>query len=278
MLQLSNMWAAVVVSALGAGSAVAQFDDFTQWTLIEDPAHPQFNASATSTAATLTAGNGAIPAGTDIGYASVNGQDAADSTSGFVFSPDNDFLIGVDFDLSFANSPAASGALGVGFGIGEDIDGTNSAGVAVISADGASSGPAGAVARTNDVNLTPQPLSLNAPVSGSMFVSFEQATGNVTVGLAPTLGAIFADASTLKATYAGVQQTWAGDDLLASFFLRSDTAPIFAPTAWAGGDATAVFSNLRVLEGGAIAVPEPGSLLLLLGLGAGLVGRRRVKI
>lgn len=277
MPQRTKNFAGLVLAAALAGPAAAQFDDFTAWSLIEDPAHPQFNASATTAAATLTAGNGPIPAGTDIGYASVDGQAAATSTSGFVFSPDSDFLIGIDFDLSFANAPAASGSLGVGFGIGEDIDGTNSAGVAVLSSNGASSGPAAAAARTNDVNLTPQVMSLSAPVAGSMFVSFEQATGNVTVGLAPTLGATFADANTLKATYAGIQQTWAGDDLLASFFLRSDTAPIFAPDAWAGGDATAVFSNLRVLEGTALAVPEPTSVWVLLGLAAGLVGRRAIR-
>ena len=64
------------------------------------------------------------------------------------FDPAFDFSVAVDFDLSFAS---ASGGFSIGMGIGEDSDGTDSAGLILASLNGALLPFAGA-ARINDVN------------------------------------------------------------------------------------------------------------------------------
>ena len=65
---------------------------------------------------------------------------------------------------------------------------------------------------------------------------------------------------------------WDGEDLLASFFMRSDN-PSPAPL-WTGTSASAVFSNFRILEGSAIAIPEPTTAALVLIGCLGIVLRR----
>jgi hypothetical protein len=85
-----------------------------------------------------------------------------------------------------------------------------------------------------------------------------------------TVGATGLTGSTTSFTSTGDLTAWAGDDLLVSFFLRSDTASITDPIPltvgpWTGTSAQASFSNLTVSDN-AIEVPEPTSLALL-GLG-----------
>lgn len=54
---------------------------------------------------------------------------------------------------------------------------------------------------------------------------------------------------------------WDGEDLLASFFMRSDN-PSGAPL-WTGTSTSAVFSNFRVFEGTAIPEPTTAALVLM---------------
>jgi len=227
-------------------AARADISDFTNWTLVEDPPATHLNASLTASQAFLFAGPGAVSAGADIGYQSVNGLTPAASTLGYKFSPAADFTIAVNFDLSFTNSP--SGVLGLGFGIGEDGDGANSAGVVMATLHGAPLVNFSGAARVNDVDQGIQSTGLAAMLTGSLFVSYDAASGDVTVGATPTLDAV---APTGTTTFAGIQHAWAGGDLLASLFIRSDL------TGWAGGEAQAIFSNFRVLQGAAVLVPEP---------------------
>ncbi|WP_145384615.1 hypothetical protein [Stieleria neptunia] len=265
---------ALILTLHVAWGVIARADvtDFGTWSLVEDPAHPAFSATVHGGSATLSAGNLGIPAGTDIGFQSVNGSTPQTSTGGFYFRPDADFSLAIDYAWTFSNNP--SGSLGLGFGIGEDGDGMNAAGVAMGTNDGAPFLSFGGAARINDVDQTPEPLGgslfLNpSSSSGTLFVAYEASSGDVVVGAATAPDAA---APTVSHTYAGIQNQWSGDDLMASFFIRSDAqTPL---TAWSGGNADAVFSNFRVLNGNPVAIPEPSTAVASLLLVPMLIGRR----
>ena len=252
---------AVALGVLAHGPVQAAITDLDTWTLVEDPAHPNFDGMATATEIILSATGGPIPAARDIGFQSVDGSTPATSTSGYAFSPLLSFAIAIDFGLSF-NTP--SGQLGIGFGIGEDIDGEDSAGVALLINNGTPSIVFGAAARVNDVTQAGL-IPVSGSLSGSMFVDYDASTGNVRLGASQSMGAA-APAGT--ATFNGIQNLWPGGDLLVSVFLRSD-GTLASP--WQTGEAAATFSNLRVLSGSASPVPAPAPLALLLPALAGLV-------
>ena len=254
---------ATALAAMASTGLAATPGDFTTWTQVQDPANALMTGSTIATQAMLQAGNGAVPAGTDIGYQTVNGTGVADATQGFYFAKLQSVSLAVDFAVSGSNQ---QGTLGIGFGIGEDSGGMNSAGVAMLIQNG-SPLAYGAAARVNDVNQAANVLGLGSS-SGTLFVSYDASTGNVTVGESTTTGASSPAASS---TYSGIEQQWAGDDLLASFFLRSDGT---LSTPWQGGAETATFSNFRVLSGSATAVPEP-AMIAAWALGGLLLRRRR---
>ena len=182
-------------------------------------------------------------------------QHRAPLLQGKAFDPAADFSIAIDYDLNLPLT--AFGGLAIGFGIGEDIDGMNSAG-AVITSNGPLTIAAGGAARVNDVTQVPAFLGLMPPKTGSFFVSYEAATGDVTVGI----GAAGAASPSSDATFAGLQNSWNDTPLLTSFFLRSDNS---VGLPWTSGSADAVFGNFRVLSGTptAINIPEPSSLAIL---------------
>lgn len=254
------------IACLGmTGSVMASITSFNNWTLVEDPADPNFTGIVNnSDQITLSALGGPIPGAVDIGYQSINGATPATSTQGFAFDPAQGFSIAVDFALSFAS---ANGDLAIGFGIGESSSGANSAGVALLTNDGVPFAFGGA-ARINDVTQPPAPLFAAPALTAAFFVTYDAGTGNITVGV----GALGAAAPTTTTTFAGIQNTWNGDLLLASFFLRSESS-LMDP--WTSGTSDAVFSNFRVLTGQAIEVPTPGASLLLFAAGATLHRRRR---
>ena len=262
-----------ITFCISAGAAITDFD---QWTLVEDPGHQGFNGSASAESANFTVGNFDIPAGTDIGFQSVNGSSPDNSTSGFYFDPSSDFKLAIDFAWSFSNSP--TGLLGLGFGIGEDGDGKNSAGVVIGSNNGNPFPSFGGAARTGDKDDETQFLvpSANSPTQGSMFVEFESATGNISLSASTVQGA--ASGSEIG-TFMGIQKGWAGDKLMTSFFVRSDEQPLLFSN-WMGGNANAVFSNFRVLNGSPVAIPEPTGMgfLSALGIFVTATGRRNRKL
>jgi hypothetical protein len=260
----------VVLLAGTAEQACADIEDFDDWTLVEDPADPGLSYSVDSSSqVTLTAtgpndGIG-IPFNRDIGFKSISGDDVASSQQGWAFDPTSDFTVAVDFDLSFTN---AIGGHTIGFGIGEDGDGKNSAGVALASFNGGLLVLGGA-GRVNDVNQGFVIDDIDVQSSGRFLVSYQSSSGNITVGVS-TDGDNSAEDS---GTFSGIQDLWNDDDLLVSFFARGDNGV----ANFHSGQANAIFSNFQVVAGDPFAVPEPSTLALaILGLlTMGLVAYRR---
>ncbi|MCR9291493.1 MAG: PEP-CTERM sorting domain-containing protein [bacterium] len=242
--------------SLGGVKADFNFSDFTQWSPVADPPNGNFSSAASTSMATLSAADAAIPAGVDIGFQSVDGPTVAQSSRGFKFDPQSDFSLAIDYSFSFSNNPV--GLLGIGFGIGEDGTGQNSAGVALATLNGSPYLFFGGAARVNDNEQLLPLLPLTAATTqGTLFVSYQASSGNVQVGAS---GITNANAPQTSGVFAAIQNQWQGEDLLASFFLRSESQN--GLPAWqGGGTADAVFSNFRILSGNAIAVPEPSGML-----------------
>ena len=262
----------IVIAISISASAHAGIIDLSQWTLVQDPPHPQLTSSIDSSAQiSLRAAGGPIPNGTDIGYQSVNGFDVGSSTFGWAFDPGFSFSVALDFNLTFV-SP--SGGFTIGMGIGEDRDGTDSAGVALTSQNGFLS-PFFGAARVNDVTQSPVLVGVPGQATGRFIVSYDTAGGDVAVGVS-TNGD---DTPEGLGVFSHIQNSWDHERLLVSFFARGDNGVFH----WTSGTANAIFSNLHVISGApesispTSVVPEP-STLALLGTGAiGLivVGRRR---
>lgn len=244
----------LICGALATASHAA-ITDLSTWTQVQDPPNVNFTSTLSSSQATLLAGNAAVPSGTDIGYQSVNGNTPATSTAGYAFDPASSFSVAIDFSMSFSNSP--TGGLAIGFGIGEDINGENSAGAVMFTQTGSPQLFFGGAARTNDVTAPAQPIFVGASLAGSLFATYDAPSGNIVLGASNTPGAASPAGTT---TFAGLQNGWNDTLLLSSFFLRSDNT---LGQAWTSGNGEAVFSNFRVLSGTPLAVPEPGSLALL---------------
>lgn len=251
-VQVSLTILPLLLLAAPVSSQISQLD---RWFLVEDPPNAHLSASRTgdgsATTVTLTAANAAIPRGTDIGYQSFSGNTAAESTAGYTFDPGSNFTVAIDYSIVYGGSNPLN--LGIGFGIGEDGNGTNSAGVALarsqVSLFGipiTAIGVAGA-ARIDDVT---QPMidltGILGTLSddGSFFINYTAATGTIRVGRSATRGA---NAPEVSGDFVGIQNTWQGRDLLVSFFMRSE--------GWTGGTATATFDNLRVLDGTPKGIP-----------------------
>ncbi|MDC0936515.1 PEP-CTERM sorting domain-containing protein [Pirellulales bacterium] len=254
----------VALAVAGSTLHAAMISDFTTWTEVEDPAHSGMSSSVDSASQITLNASGSIPTATDIGYSSVDGDEVASSSSGHYFSFSEDFHVAIDFSISSANSV---GLGAIGFGIGEDAAGANSAGVGLGIFNGSPLLFAGA-ARTNDVNTVGAETYAGAS-SGRLFVAYEAASGTVTWGVNTTPGAA---APTDTGTFANVQDGWTDSNLLVSFFLRSDTVLTFPPLQ--AGELTSVFSNFEVLDGTPIGVPEPTAAALL-SLGVVFLGGRR---
>lgn len=258
---------AVLIALSASLSPAASIGDLADWTMIEDPAHPGMSASVDIFGVGVLTGDGAVPSGTDIGYASVNGSDVASSTAGFYFDPSTSFSLAITFDFSAMSS---IGAGGIGFGIGEDIDGTDSAGVGLAFINGV---PA-LIATAGRVNDVDEPLSTFAtmPVAlGRFFVEYDSVTQDVILGVSNSPGS----ATPLETkTLAGIGSQWDGEPLLASFFLRSQSA-IIVPSL-SSGQVEAQFSNLTVLSGTPISIPEPATSFLAISGALGVLASRRL--
>jgi len=241
-------------------SASADITNFFEWTLVQDPPDPNLTSSVDSSSrVTLRATGGPIPLGRDIAYQTINGTDVANSTSGWAFNPAFDFSVAVDFDLSFS-SP--SGGFSIGFGIGEDSNGFDSAGVLLASQNGGFLTFAGG-ARADDTDLPIAPIGIPGQLNGRFIVTYDATSGDVIVGVS-TDGD---DTPEGFGTFGGLQNLWDDESLLVSFFARGDNG-VFP---WNSGTADAVFTDFHVISGSPFAIPEPstfslvGLVLMLLG-------------
>jgi hypothetical protein len=257
----------MAMTLLFCATSVADLTDFNTWTLVEDPADPSFSGSIVSSSQiVLSANGGPIPAGTDIGYQSVNGLTALSSTQGYYFDPSSDFSVAVDFSMNFTN---AAGLLAFGIGIGEDQNGMNSAGVTLVTNGGAPLSY-GYASRTNDINQEFGALGGTPQSAARMITSYDAASGDIVVGVSTNAD----DIAESSFTFAGLQNDWTDSGLIVSFFIRSDQILVFNP--WQSGASNTNVTNLRVLSGSRVAaVPEPQSAGLLIGLSVYLVSRRR---
>lgn len=249
-----------------SSATAASISDFSTWALVQDPPNANMTASLDSSTQTTLTANGAVPAGVDIGYQSVDGNETAGSTAGYFFSAADSFQVAVDFDVV---TDASAGLAAIGMGIGEDGAGSNSAGPALAVVNGVASTFSGG-ARTGDITLPPALFGPAATLSGRFFVAYDSATGDVEYGVSTTPGAA---APTHTGVFDGLQNNWNDKDLLVSFFLRSDMF-IFPPLS--SGTVDAVFSNFEVLSGTPVAaIPEPAAATLLLAAAAAVAWRPR---
>ena len=255
--------------------AGAQIEDFGQWTLLEDPPNALFSASSSSNSVTLSAASDtltSVPSGTDIGFASINGPTFAASDFGYGFDPSANFKIMVDYDLSFL--PSVGGGLVIGFGVGEDTDGANSAGVVYATNNGI---PllVSTAARVNDETQLPTIFSPNKPLVGSFSVEYYANSGSIWVGT----GDFGANIQTESKEITDIQNQWGDAVLFPSVFLRSQN---LGGGEWSSGASTgsaeAVFSNFRIINGEEIratnVIPEPQTYAALGGLLALLLALR----
>lgn len=236
------LWS-LCVTPVSAGS----IDNLNSWTQVQDPPHTGMTGSVDSPIQVSLTAIGAVPAGTDIGYQSVNGSSPAGSSSGNYFSLSQDFHIAVDFNVSALDSV---GFAAIGFGIGEDADGMNSAGPLLAFSNGAAVGFFGA-ARINDITQPLALLPIPSSASGRFFVRYDSLLGDIIYGVNSTPGSA---APSHAGILSGLQNSWNGDDLLVSLFLRSDISPLTS------GTVNAEFSNFEVLAGTPVSlVPLPAA-------------------
>lgn len=272
-----------------AASASATITDLTTWQFYYDndpgpgPLQDATTGSAAPNLAQLSFLNDVdVPAGYDIGFSSINANTVAQATAGHYFSAAEDFSVSLDFSITL-NNP--NGLVALGFGIGEDRKGVNAAGIGLGLPTFGDTLPAFQGAATNDDVAIGRDLTDSVAPSGTAptyagTLSIDYDVDPLTNEFTITVGAAGINNSTTSFTSTGDLTAWAGDDLLVSFFLRSDTAltnigpfPLTIP-AWTGTSAQASFSNLTI-TGSATQVPEPSSLALLALSSLGIMRRRR---
>lgn len=244
---MKNLIALAIASSAALASA-ADIEDLTTWSLVEDPADANASGVIDSPNQATLAMVDSVATGVDIGYQSVNGETVADSTDGYYFSPDASFALAVDYTFTPApfNSVAA-----IGFGIGEDRQGRDSAGVALLTRSGFFTRVT-AGGRIDDINQLGDGFSAASQTGeGRFFVAYDATDQGLTMGFSPTQG-VAVPSETFQLNDLATQ--WSNEPLLVSFFLRSQSLR--------SDQVQAVFSNFEVLSGTPIRVPEPTAAIL----------------
>ncbi len=257
-----------VVAAITAASTLAwiapgsfaQSDTFNDnligpaWSLLQD-APSELSLSETNGRVEITASSPTSP-NTDALYLSTG-------LDGFRLATDNDFEITLDYHLGGYDSSAATigDLLGLTFGVGRDLDGTDSAAIGFAVSRQLLMGflpvtttALGAAHRTDDAQSSTV-LSVPGSITGTFRIAYDTAGDDLTLG-------VNGDTFILEDT---VQTIWDADDLLVSFGVRGNGFSLNTGETY--------LDNFTVVSGHVI--PEPASAALLLAPMAGLLMKRR---
>jgi hypothetical protein len=243
---------AIALLALAA-AASAQSDNFDdgvrgpQWSLVVDqPAVLDLAETGGSLSITGQAG----------GVASNDALYLSNGAAGFRLSTAADFAIRLGYDFSAVQSSAGAGSqLGLVFGVGRDLAGTDSAAVAYAIGDTGAGliGGLGFAWRTDGVQTSGVP-DFSRPAAGTFFVTWDAEIDRLSLG----------DGTKTYLLYNTVLAEWGADALFISLGGRGAGLETLA------GDAT--LDDFVITSGQIVAVPEPAVGLPLL---AGLMLLRR---
>ncbi|MEM6314975.1 MAG: hypothetical protein AAF743_12860 [Planctomycetota bacterium] len=238
---------AIVASLLAlplahAGTPISDdFDDSvigSQWSLLEDNPAELSLIEASGQLGIVATGSAS---NTDDAIYLSNGS------TGFRLSTADPFSIAIDYELSaFGDVSSAGDAFGIVFGVGEDLDGQNSAAIGYgVTNIGAGNLVAATVAsRTND-NQTIDAIGGSAPDTGTFVIDYVPGTDTLTL----TTGGFSTPLVGL------VDGTWSADALFVSFGARGG--------GFSTQPSTAFFDDFRLNSGTVVPIPEPASLGLL---------------
>ncbi|MBN1911376.1 MAG: PEP-CTERM sorting domain-containing protein [Pirellulales bacterium] len=242
------------------GNAWAQDDNFddnlqgTAWSLIEDAPGTLDLVEQNGRLETIASPGGS--ANDDALYLS-NGPD------GFRLATDTDFVLTIDYSFTGFNGSASANfdAIGLVFGVGRDLDGTDSAAIGYGVGNLLGTFPVGSTVahRTNDVQSA-SPLTIGGPATGTFTISYDASGDDLW----------FSDgvnSSSLDDTVVG---QWGADSLYVSFGARGSGFTLTSGNAY--------LDNFNVVSGRVVqSVPEPSTWALLLGgaLAAAVLRRRR---
>ena len=239
---------------LGAGGtrvfAAAQDDDFADgvrgsaWSLLED-APSVLSLQEQNGRLEVIANDPASP-NTDALYLS-------DGPSGFRLSTATDFMITLDYAINaFDGADAVSGdALALTFGVGRDLDGTDSAAIGFgLTKQGPFTATALVEAHRVDDAQTENVLAVFGPAAATFEIHYDAAGDDLTLGVADTT-------FTLEDT---VQAVWGASALYVSFGARGNGFSLGPGDAW--------LNDFKVVAGDVLALGVPGDLD-----GSGTVGQ-----
>lgn len=256
------------------GTAEATFVTDTDWSRFEGPSHPNLtsrrefaiNPGRPISAVWYVQAEGDVPASTLAGFASIDADRVGQATRGFYFDSAQSFSFGIEFIDSFLSFDGAGVA---GLRIGRSIDGADSAGIEVGLGGVDAAQPISAVGSVGGAAVASRPFVEVSDGQGSLSVSYDAATGDVTAGWSLG-GPSLLEAQVLP----GIGSQWTAGPLFVWFYVRSEGIVDLAPGT--GRPLEAIFLRQEVLNGTPVRVPEPEAVALAVAAVVGNRMRRRV--
>lgn len=187
--------------------------------------------------------------------AAVDALYLSNGSNGFRLSTASDFEMSIDY--YYGTTLSGTGGIGLVFGIGEDVAGTNSAAVGLGRINSILPSENTAIAwRVNNTQNT-QFLAAGVSESGTITISYDAGTDLLTFTTPD-------GSDSLSGVVAG---DWAADSVWVSFGGRGGGLSFTGDNAY--------FDNFVITEGVVLPVPEPATLVLIAAGGAGLLARRK---
>jgi hypothetical protein len=184
--------------------------------------------------------------------------------AGFRLATSTDFEIAIDY--SFAAHGGFVGALNdavaLAFGVGRDLDGTDSAAIAfgythtLFLGNPITTSALGVAYRVNDAQ-SPVPLNIG-PFSGTFVIAYDAIADELTLGV---------EGGSSHTLTGMVQGTWNATELFVSFGARG--------RGFVVNEGQAYLDNFVIRSGSVMPIPEPGTLTLLTGVLLASCGTRR---